>query len=456
MNKITLIIKTFLGFGSGHERTKKAQKNIVFSFVLKGLSIALGLISMPLTIHYLEPEKYGIYITLSSLIAWFSFFDIGFGGGLRNRFAEALAQGKHELARTYVSTTYAILSLIVGALMTVFLISNYFVNWNTILNVKQEVVSGTELKLLAIITFTAFSASLVLRLITTILNADQRPALASIFDLIGKTLSVILILMLIEVSQGSLIYFTISQSFTSTFVLLLSSFWFFRGKYKKYRPSLKSIEFSKARDLLSLGVKFFILNIAAILLYQTNNLIISQLFGPSQVAGYSVAFAYYGVLTMGFAIIVSPFWSAFTEAWVKKEIIWIKNIMRKLNLIWFILALFGVIMVGSSKFIFEIWIGNKVVVPLMMSILVCLWMIMNAFNSIYSHFLNGVGKVKLQMYLGISSAILNVPLAIYLGNKIGIEGIILANVLITLPGFIIYPNQYKRVISERATGLWNK
>ena len=92
MIKISSFIN-FLGLDKGHERTVKAKKNIVASFVIKGLNIAIGLILVPLTINYLNPTKYGIWITLSSVIGWFSFFDIGLGNGLRNRFAEAIAVG---------------------------------------------------------------------------------------------------------------------------------------------------------------------------------------------------------------------------------------------------------------------------------------------------------------------------------------------------------------------------
>jgi O-antigen/teichoic acid export membrane protein len=443
-------------FTKGHERSIKAKKNILSSFILKGLSIVLGLISMPLTIHYLEPQKYGIWITLSSLIAWFGFFDIGLGGGLRNRFAEALAQGKHELARTYVSTTYAILAIIIGAFWVLFFLINPFLPWNAILNVGQKVVSDKELKLLALIAFTTFSMSFLLRLITTILTADQRPALASIFDLIGKALSVLIIIMLIKTTQGSLLYLGIVQSCMPVLVLMLSSFWFFRGKYKKYRPSLSHVEFGRASDLLNLGIKFFILNIAVLLLYQTNNIVIAQLFGPKEVTTYNVAYTYYGVLTMGFGIIITPFWSAFTEAWVKKEISWIKNMMRNLIFLWVALVLVGILMVVSSQWIFAIWIGNRVHVPYLMSFLVCTWVLLNAWNGIYSSLLNGVGKIKLQMYLGISAAIINVPLAIFLGKAIGIEGILLANVLLTLAGVFIYPLQYKNIINNNTKWIWNQ
>ena len=118
MNKLINYIRHF--FTKGHERTLKAKKNILASFIIKGLNIAIGLVLVPLTIHYLNPTKYGIWITLSSIIGWFGFFDIGLGHGLRNRFAEALAKGEHALAKTYVSTTYAILTIVIGSVLVLF------------------------------------------------------------------------------------------------------------------------------------------------------------------------------------------------------------------------------------------------------------------------------------------------------------------------------------------------
>jgi Na+-driven multidrug efflux pump len=105
--------------------------------------------------------------------------------------------------------------------------------------------------------------------------------------------------------------------------------------------------------------------------------------------------------------------------------------------------------------IYAIWIGDKVFIPITVSILVYLWMILNTWNNIYSNFLNGIGKIKLQFYLGISAAIINIPLSIILGKKIGIEGVLLANVFLGIIGAIIYPIQYKKLIKNKAKGIWN-
>ena len=107
-------------------RSKKAMRNIVLSFFAKGISVASSLLIVPLTIHYVNPTQYGIWLTLSSIIGWVAFFDLGLGNGFRNRFAEAKAQGDLELAKNYLSTTYFAVAGIVFVVFFVILIGNRF------------------------------------------------------------------------------------------------------------------------------------------------------------------------------------------------------------------------------------------------------------------------------------------------------------------------------------------
>jgi O-antigen/teichoic acid export membrane protein len=449
-------IKNILGFGRGHERTNRAKKNIAASFIIKGINIILGLALVPLTINYLSPTKYGIWITLTSLVAWFGFFDVGLGNGLRNRFAEAIAKGNQSLAKTYVSTTYAMLIIIIGFALVLFYIVNNFLDWGLILNTGADPLLNHELSRLAIVVFASFGMTLVLNLILVILIADQRPAKSSLLDLIGKSLSLLFIYILTRVKSGSLLSLGLVYCTVTPLVLAVSTIWFFNKKYRVYRPSFKAVNFVKAKDLFNLGFRFFVIQLTAILLYQTNNMIIAQLFGPAMVTTYNVAFKYFGVLLIGFMIIVSPFWSAFTEAWEKQDIAWIAGIMKKLRKIWFLIVVCGVIMLSFSGFIYRVWIGNNFAVPFCISILSLGWILINAWNGIFSHFLNGVGKIKLQLYFGTSAAIINIPLALFLGKQIGISGVLLANVLVMLSVAWIGPLQYSKIINKRATGIWNQ
>lgn len=441
---------------SGSHRSTLAKKNILASVFISGSSIAIGLVLLPLTINYLSPEKYGVWITLSSIIGWFSFFDIGLGNGLRNHFAQALAEGKTHLAKVYVSTTYAILSIIIFGVLLLFYLINFFVDWDIILNATDGQFAVGELSKVALIVFTFFCLRFVFSLISTILKADQLPAKASLLDLIGQFLSLGIIYILTKTTEGSILYLGIVISVIPVLTLLFANFYFYRGKYFDYKPSLRFVDFSKGRSLFNLGLKFFIIQIAAVLLYQTNNIVILQVSGATDVTYYNIAYKYFSVLVMGFSIIITPFWSAFTEAWHKSDLAWISRVMTKLYEVFIAIFIISLVMLAFSGYIYRVWIGKDLDIPFSVSLLVTITTLINIWNGIFSQFLNGVGKIKFQLMIGLAAAILNVPLSIILGLKMGIQGVLIANIIVTLFGVVLYPIQYRKIINNSAVGIWGR
>ena len=438
----------------GHQRSVKAKKNILASFVIRGCNIAISLVLVPLTIHYVDRTQYGVWLTLSSIIGWFTFFDIGFGNGLRNKFAEAIAKGDHLLARIYLSTTYAILSIIIAVVLIIFFCVNPFLNWSTILNAPAGMAE--QLSTVALLVFVFFCLQFVLQLITTIITANQQPAKASFFNFLGSLFSLTIIFILTKTTSGSLIYLGMALGITPVLVLTSSSLWFYNHEYKQYAPSFKYIKFSYARNLMSLGIKFFIIQIAAIIFYETSNLIIAQLFGPAQVTSYNIAYKYFGIIPMVMSIITSPFWSAFTEAWVNKDIQWIKTTMKRLRLLCLLLSGLAVLMLLLSDFVYTMWVGNQIIIPLSVSISIASYVILNAWNAIHSQFLNGVGKIKMQLYFALGGSLINIPLAIFLGKNLGIYGVVLSTTIISIVVAVVSPIQYNKIINNRADGIWAK
>jgi O-antigen/teichoic acid export membrane protein len=451
-SKVTAIIRNF--FTQGNQRSIKAKKNILLIAVIKGCSIAVSLLIVPITIHYVNPTRYGIWLTLSSIVGWFSFFDVGLGHGLRNKFAEAVTKEDFGLARIYVSTTYAILGLIVAVILVIFSCVNPFLNWSRILNTPPEMAG--ELTSLALIVFGFFCLQFVLRLITTIITANQQPAKASIFDFLGSLFSLCIIYILTKTTSGNLLYLGTVFSITPVLVLISSSLWFYTHQYRKFAPSLRFVKFHYARDLMSLGIKFFIIQMAGVILYQTSNIIISQLFGPAQVTPYNIAYKYFSIVTMSYGIIMMPFWSATTEAWIKKDISWIKNSINKLILVWILISTSTLVMLIFSNAIYKLWVGSDIKVPLSISVVIAFYVTINGWCNIFSQFLNGVGKIKLQLYSSIFGALLNIPMAVFLGKHLGIYGVLLSTCLLGTVNAIWSPIQYKKLLNNKATGIWNK
>ena len=438
----------------GHERSVKAKKNILASFIIKGLGIAISLVLVPLTINYINPSRYGIWLTLTSIVGWFRFFDIGFGNGLRNKFAEAQAKGEYELAKIYVSTTYAVLSIIIAVVLVLFLCINPFINWPGILNTTQDMAG--ELSILVIIVFVFFCLRFVFQLINTVLMANQEPAKASFFDFLGSLFSLLIIFILTKTTAGNLVLLGTVFSLTPVLVLIASSLWFYNHAYKKFAPSIKFVKFSYARNLMSLGIKFFIIQIAALILFNTNNIIVTQLFGPAEVTTFNVSFKLFSIITMIFSIIAAPLWSAFTDAYAKDEFDWIRSTLLKMKKVWGLLIITTVILLSFSPWIYKIWVGDSVTVPFALSAAMSSYVIVYIWQTIHVFFLNGIGKIKLQLYLVIFSGLINIPLAIILGKKIGLVGITLTSTLLFIFMGIFFSIQTKKILNKTAINIWNK
>jgi O-antigen/teichoic acid export membrane protein len=451
-NKISHIIKKF--FSEGHQRTIKAKKNIISSVGVKSISVLVNLMLIPLTINYVNPTQYGIWLTLSSVVAWFSFFDIGFGHGLRNRFAEANAIGNVTKARIYLSTTYAVLIIIFLSIWVLFLVINFFLDWSTLLNTSKG--SSQELSKLAMIVFSFFCLQMVLKTINTVLIADQKPARASFFDMLAQVITLIIIYVLTITTKGSLINLGLALGSVPVLIFLISSLWFFNGKYRSVAPSLKLIDFSYAKDIIKLGSKFFIIQIAVIVIYQTNNIIITQIGTPMDVTIFNIAYKYLGIALMGFTIVISPYWSAFTEAYVQKDFGWMNSTVKSLRKILYLFFIVLILLVLFSQKMYNMWIGDKVYISYEITISVGVYVLMLIIISLNTQILNGIGKIKIQLLTYSLATIGHIPLALFLGKKLGIIGVIASGSFFYIIISFFAIRQVNLLITDKARGIWNQ
>ena len=453
--KTVSFIKNFVTHG--HERSIKAKKNIISSFVIQGISIGISLVMLPITLSYVNASQYGIWLTLSSIVTWFSFFDIGLTQGLRNKFAEARAKDFDSLAQAYVSTTYTILTAIFCGLWLVFLIVNHWLNWSSILRVSEDMRS--EVTTLAVIVFSYFCLRFVFRIINTVLTADQKPAVSSLIDLLGQVLSLAIIFVLIKTTEGSLIKLGVALCASPLLILITANFFFFNRKYKRFRPQFSKVDLSYAKDLLNLGVVFFVIQVAGIIQFQTANIIIARNFGTADVTSYNVVYRYFGVLNMLSAIFLTPFWSASTEAYLKNDIMWIKNAMKKYNLLNLLLICAGVMMLIFSGPIYRAWLGEgKVNIPYSLSFWGFVYFNVIIFGAKYVSFLNGINALRIQFLSCLISPFLYIIVAIILIKyyHIGVYSLFIASVIANFNAYILAPIQYNKLISKRGRGIWVK
>jgi O-antigen/teichoic acid export membrane protein/glycosyltransferase involved in cell wall biosynthesis len=452
--KANFNLKSFIT--KGHERSVKTKKNIFSSILIKCVSIVISFLLIPLALNYLNPVKFGIWLTITSVIGWFAFFDIGIGNGLRNKLAEALAKNDKELARTYISTSYAVLSIIIGIVYLLFILVFPYINWSVILNTPPEM--SEEITRLIFIVFSFFSLQFIIKLISMILKADQRSAISGGINTLASLLSLIIVFILTKTTKGSLLWLSVGISAANIIAPLIASIWFFSKDYKHLVPSFKYIKLKSAKDLMGIGFLFFIMQFAALIVFSTDSFIIDQLYGPKEVTPYNIAFKYFSIITMGFAIITTPFWTAYTDAYHKHDITWIKRITKKLVVLWVALVFVVIGMIIFAGYFYKIWVGEKVQIPFLLSVSMGVWVLISTWTSIFGNFLSGVGKIRLSLYHSFAMIIINIPLSVFLAKylNLGSTGVIIGTCLCILPQVFLHPIQFRKIVNNRASGVWGK
>lgn len=439
----------------GNTRSVIVKKNIAGSFLLKCISILISLQVVPLTINFVSPTQYGIWLTLSSIIAWLGYFDFGFAHGFRNRFAESKAQNDMELARKYVSTTYAVLFIIFSLILIIALFVDYFINWSEIL--KIDIAYNEELKLVFGILACFFCVQIVAGVFTTMLVAEQKTAYSSLIQTSGQFVAFICIWILTKIVDGSLTMLAFAFSGIPCLLLIVVSIVVFRGKkYKDLRPSLSNVDFSLTKNILGLGGQFFIIMVSILFIFQFINIIISRIEGPVAVTQYNIAHKYYNVLNMIAAIILTPFWSAFTEAYVQKDTVWMKRMVKKLECLWLLCIPILAFMVICSNIFFKFWIGNSVHIPFSLSICMSIYVLFQTAGNVYMYMINGTSKVRLQMIVYICFAFVSIPLISLSCKKYGLEGVLLVPSIIFFIQALIGKIQIRKLINGTASGIFNK
>lgn len=424
--------------------------------LIKGLTMLVSFLYIPLLLNSLDKDEYAVWLTLTSLISMLGMFDIGLGNGLRNKLAAALANDDYELGRTYVSTAYVCIFILVAVLFLLYIFSNLFVNWSFVLNAND--ISSQEINTLVFIVLVSFLAQFGLGLINSVLYALQKPALSSLLLLVGQFLSLALVYILaIVLDVHSLLIIGGAISLTTPVVLLLSSLFLFHGSCKKVAPKLSLFKRPLIKEILSLGIKFFIIQIITLLLFQSNSIIIAHSVGNEAVIEYNIAYKYIVSLVIIFNIIATPMWSATTDAYEQGDILWIKKTNKALLKVTLLLTVFGLVMLFVSSYVYPLWLQSETThISFITTLLLYLYSIGMMVYGSYGYIINGIGKLNIQIVCTLVISLLYIPISYIMGCYLGLSGVLIAFATSSFLNCIWSKIQYEKITNNKAEGIWNR
>jgi O-antigen/teichoic acid export membrane protein len=456
-NKLTQSILNWFtkNKATNNELSKILINNILILGLIKPLNIILNFATFTLCIKMVLKADYGLFLTVNSFVSWFSIFDLGIGNGLRNHLTLAIEQKDDLKAQKLVSTAYYYIGLIFTGLLLVFCLVAPFTDWEQLFNTKHP-----SILILVLITTISFVLRGVLQLVFTVLLAYQSSGLVEGLNVLGQLIQ--FVILAIVYWGGFQAYFGIvAVSFVMSFVpiLVLIGVHLVGFHQKKWMmPNWARIDKNCFSDIFRLGFKFFWIQIAALIIYSMNNFAINKWFTAALVTEYNIAFKYYTISATGIGILLTPYWSILTKAAAQDNFQWIHNLYSKTVWIWLGVSILSILQYSLSHWVYHIWLGDTIHISESLNFACFIYSIVFNWNTIQSTFLNGIGKIRLQLYLASFATLIFYPLAVYLSQEWQAAGIIWATCVCMMLGTVIYPIQLYKLMRESTSSvrtIWN-
>lgn len=436
---------------SSKARSRNYRYQIKGTVIYKAGVMLASFLAVPMMIRYLGQEQFGVWSTLLSIMSWIVFFDLGVGNGLRNKVAESLAKNDRLEAAKYIASGYSLIGLIALALWAFVTGASFFVPWQSVFN--THAISEDTLRLTVQVAVFFVILNFWVGLIRSILGSVQKTSMTALGQLISNSSALLFVFFLTKTTDTSITYLALAYGISLVIANLGLSWWFYQN-HSELRPK-PYFDKQHVSPLLSVGMQFFIIQIAGLVIFTTDKILITQLLGPEYVTQYDVVFRVFNLISVVHMLISSPLWSAYTDAYHRSDMAWIKRMLHKQLKIFTGIILAIIIMGLLMKSIVALWIGHEIAVSQSLVISIGLFVLVSTWNNIYTMFLNGIGKIKLQLYMAVIAMVINIPLAIFFVKYfgLGLSGVILATVVsLCLPAMFL-PIQASQIIKQRTSEM---
>lgn len=426
--------------GRSMERARNIALTAMSAMLAKVIAMVVPLVTVRLTLSYLGEEVYGLWSTVTSFFTMFAFADLGLGSGLQTELSKASALEDKNLCKKLVSSTYMILFAVSAALIVIFLIAYPLVDWATVINATTEQAIALVGGVVMAIVIPKF-LNIPLALIQRTQMAMQEGYRNNLWQCSGNFLSLVFIIIIYYMDLGALTMIWAS-SLIVVIVALINMLVYFKFQRPELTPSIKFFDKEISKQMLSTGIKFFVLSIFTSLSLSIDNFIVAHTCSLADVTPYSVMYKVVHLISVVTAMLSTPLWSANGEAMQRGEYDWVKKATRKIMLL--SVALSVVASVGLMLLIkpaLAILSDSMIAPDYPLLLAMCLMQIIVSMTSPYFMTLNAAGIIKYQIATYAVYAAVSLPLKFVLGKQYGMiaitwVGVITYVILLTVPTVI--------------------
>lgn len=344
------------------------------------VTLLAPLVTTPAMLAYFGDSDFGLWATAVSITTIAVVADLGIGSGVLTRVSAAHGSGDTLAVRRYLSSALAILGLVAALAF----VATAFCLW----------LLGASTIIAAVVL--TFIAGIPGALFFQYLFAVQRVPSANALQIVSAALSVSLAVGTIALQLPP---WLVAISYAAP-PILITYCWatIHFARHAHYRPALRLVDFPLGRDLLRLGLQFFVLSILTAIGTNIDNVIVASQVGADAVAAYSIPMRLGSLLTLIVVAITMPMWGANGEAVARHEYDWVGKTAAKISLVSAaVVAAAGVVLFLTSDWIIQLWIGRSFENQRLVILGLVGLSVATALTSPYNMVLNALGKVRVQI-----------------------------------------------------------
>jgi O-antigen/teichoic acid export membrane protein len=408
----------------------------------KGISGLSLFVSIPLLIGYLGETNYGLWVLVFTLFQWVFSMDFGLASVLKTKIPVLLHEKKTDLLISYIKSTYVITSIIAFFLFSTFYVVSKIINLKQLLLIPEH--SENFVSNLFVLNIFFFCLNFIFNVHKSLFVAFLRGKYAeqsiAVNQLLFLFFTFLLLLFFPNLSVADkLIFVSLVNGIGGMLVNIIYTIYFFASEKISFKSNEKTPN-SFLKEIISLGVKYMFIQIGLLVIFTSDNYILSSAFGPKDVVPYEIVNKLFQFPSMLLFAALSPLWSIFATAYIAEDRSKLLNVFNKFNRFFILIFISIALLYFSSPLIISYWIKNPLDIPSGLLFITAIATLLRIFTSFYSFFLYGVGKLNNYILLLLFSILVKLPLSYWLISLgYGINSVIITTVMILLVWTIIIP-----------------
>jgi O-antigen/teichoic acid export membrane protein len=414
--------------GRANERHRRIFLTAVASVFAKVVSMATMFISIPLTLQYLGIERFGLWMTISSVIAMLAFADLGIGNGLLNAISEANGKDDHASVRRYISSAFVILTGIALFISLTFSLITPHVPWARLFNVQSPLAIKESGVAVAVFVF-CFAINIPAGIIQRVQMGLQMGFIANLWQAGGSILGLVAVLLVIKFEMG-LPWLVGAMAGAPVLAALLNGILFFGLTRTNLAPDFGFVCLAAMKRIAHIGSLFLVLQVAGLIAFQSDVLILAHYLGPEAVAQYSIVMKAFSIPSLILSFYLMALWPAYGEALSRSDMNWVRSsFIKSLKYSFVINIPITIFLVIFGNWLIENWVGPSVSPSLDLLIGMGLWSALTVLGGNFAALLNGLNAMRFQALTAALMAVVNILISIWLVKLIGISGVIYGSII---------------------------